>query len=288
MNKKQEEALVKEWQDFFTKFIKKQDDKSKQSPTKQAENSQAQETSGTIEFFDSFYINIIQVKISQAIIINQNTIQSAENLPKGQENDNGRTSRGEPTSTPNSTRENTNNATTPPIPTNATTMQDDDKEQGDNRNAKQRAAENTARFANSGGYSQNERAFNDNRGSDTNKSASTAVGEGLKEFKTIYGIEIQTNEAELKELERKVLEWKGLFSYSPSTAQSELDKFLQENIQEFRKNEGRYLESSKYKLYANFAVAIRVCQILNYEPSREKTEEIKKILGVKKLKVNAI
>ena len=110
-------------------------------------------------------------------------------MPKGQENGSSNDGKGskQPTSTRNLAGNNANNTTTPPIPTNATTMQDDDKEQGDNGNAKQRAAENTARFTSDSSLPQNERTNHNNRGSDTNKSASAAVGEGLKEFKASYG-----------------------------------------------------------------------------------------------------
>lgn len=209
MKKENIEDLAKEWQDFFAKYLKERD-KNKQNTIQTAENSQTQRITSTIETFSEIRLTYTQIRIQT--LINQNTIQFTENLPKGQENGSSNDGKGfkQPTSTRNHTGNNAKNSATPILQPNATTMRADDTNRGreSNGNAGSSTAGETERFTSDSSLPQDERTHNNNRQSDTSKSQSTAMGDGraavgagLKEFKAIYGIEIKPNEAELKELE---------------------------------------------------------------------------------------
>ena len=155
--------------------------------------------------------------------INQNTIQSQDNLSKGQENGRNDDGKGfkQPTSTPNLTGNNAGIAETPTIRENDELLQNDNEGQGNDRTNGRSAVGITSTPASNGGLPQNERTPDNNTRGDTSKSQRTAeseesedisrrgraeseisqtesresraVGEGLKEFKAIYRKQIKHN-----------------------------------------------------------------------------------------------
>lgn len=77
-----------------------------------------------------------------------------------------------------------------------------------------------------------------------------SLGAGLEEFAKIYGIEIQANEQELKELENKIKEWKQTFLKSRELAEKSMNNFLEKSIQELQHSQSVFYSDALPKAYA--------------------------------------
>lgn len=109
---------------------------------------------------------------------------------------------------------------------------------------------------------------------------SRSLGAGLEEFAKIYGIEIQADEQELKELENKIKEWKQTFLKSRELAEKSMNSFLEKSIQELQHSQSVFYADALPKAYAKFATAILTLTNLGYKLDTQNTAKIQKILKI--------
>lgn len=107
-----------------------------------------------------------------------------------------------------------------------------------------------------------------------------SLGAGLEEFAKIYGIEIQANEQELKELENKIKEWKQISLKSRELAEKSMNSFLEKSIQELQHSQSVFYADALPKAYAKFATAILTLVNLGYKLDTQNTAKIQKILKI--------
>ena len=129
----------------------------------------------------------------------------------------------------------------------------------------------TAKGAESGAQSRESGAISRRGGS---------LGAGLEEFAKIYGIEIQANEQELKELENKIKEWKQISLKSRELAERLMNNFLEKSIQELQHNQSVFYADALPKAYAKFATAILTLVNLGYKLDQQNATKIQKILKI--------
>lgn len=109
---------------------------------------------------------------------------------------------------------------------------------------------------------------------------SRSLGAGFEEFAKIYGIEIQANEQELKELENKIKEWKQTFLKSRELAEKSMNSFLEKSIQELQHSQSVFYVDALPKAYAKFATDILTLANLGYKLDTQNTAKIQKILKI--------
>ena len=107
-----------------------------------------------------------------------------------------------------------------------------------------------------------------------------SLGAGLEEFAKIYGIEIQADEQELKELENKIKEWKQTFLKSRELAERLMNNFLEKSIQELQHSQSVFYADALPKAYAKFATAILTLVNLGYKLDQQNATKIQKILKI--------
>ena len=107
-----------------------------------------------------------------------------------------------------------------------------------------------------------------------------SLGAGLEEFAKIYGIEIQADEQELKELENKIKEWKQTFLKSRELAEKSMNGFLEKSIQELQHSQSVFYADVLPKAYAKFATVILTLVNLGYKLDTQNTAKIQKILKI--------
>ena len=225
-------------------------------------------------------------------IINQNTLQSQQNLAQGQENGANAQSRiysqhdGQAIS-PADLRQFSFNS-----------QQNSSSHRRDNeRNSPLRsllAGTDSPRTPNERGISDSgERNFAESRstaisrrgGAQSRESGAISkrggsLGAGLEEFAKIYGIEIQADEQELKELENKIKEWKQISLKSRELAERLMNNFLEKSIQELQHNQSVFYADALPKAYAKFATAILTLVNLGYKLDQQNATKIQKILKI--------
>ena len=129
---------------------------------------------------------------------------------------------------------------------------------------------------------------NRNESTSTAKSAESgaisrrggSLGAGLEEFAKIYGIEIQADEQELKELENKIKEWKQISLKSRELAERLMNNFLEKSIQELQHSQSVFYADALPKAYAKFATAILTLVNLGYKLDQQNATKIQKILKI--------
>lgn len=129
----------------------------------------------------------------------------------------------------------------------------------------------TAKSAESGTRIANEQEISRRSGS---------LGAGLEEFAKIYGIEIQADEQELKELENKIKEWKQISLKSRELAERLMNNFLEKSIQELQHSQSVFYADALPKAYAKFATAILTLVNLGYKLDQQNATKIQKILKI--------
>lgn len=129
----------------------------------------------------------------------------------------------------------------------------------------------TAKSAESGTRIANEQEISRRSGS---------LGAGLEEFAKIYGIEIQADEQELKELENKIKEWKQISLKSRELAERLMNNFLEKSIQELQHSQSVFYADALPKAYAKFATAILTLVDLGYKLDQQNATKIQKILKI--------
>lgn len=129
----------------------------------------------------------------------------------------------------------------------------------------------TAKSAESGAQSRESGAISRRGGS---------LGAGLEEFAKIYGIEIQADEQELKELEIKIKEWKQISLKSRELAERLMNNFLEKSIQELQHSQSVFYADALPKAYAKFATAILTLVNLGYKLDQQNATKIQKILKI--------
>ena len=107
-----------------------------------------------------------------------------------------------------------------------------------------------------------------------------SLGAGLEEFAKIYGIEIQANEQELKELENKIKEWKQISLKSRELAERLMNNFLEKSIQELQHSQSVFYADALPKASAKFATAILTLVNLGYKLDQQNATKIQKILKI--------
>ena len=107
-----------------------------------------------------------------------------------------------------------------------------------------------------------------------------SLGAGLEEFAKIYGIEIQANEQELKELENKIKEWKQISLKSRELAEKSMNGFLEKSIQELQHSQSVFYADALPKAYAKFATTILTLVNLGYKLDQQNATKIQKILKI--------
>ena len=218
-------------------------------------------------------------------IINQNTLQSQQNLAQGQENGANAQSRihsqhdGQ-TISPTDLRQFSFNARQ-----NSSSHRRDDERNSPLRSLL--ASTDSPRTPNERGISDSgERNFAESRS--TARSAKSgarsrrgrSLGAGLEEFAKIYGIEIQADEQELKELENKIKEWKQISLKSRELAEKLMNNFLEKSIQELQHSQSVFYADALPKAYAKFATAILTLVNLGYKLDQQNATKIQKILKI--------
>ena len=225
-------------------------------------------------------------------IINQNTLQSQQNLAQGQENGANAQSRihsqhdGQ-TISPADLRQFSFNAQQ-----NSSSHRRDDERNSPLRSLL--ASTDSPRTPNERGISDSgERNFAESRstarsrrgGAQSRESGAISrqggsLGAGLEEFAKIYGIEIQANEQELKELENKIKEWKQISLKSRELAERLMNNFLEKSIQELQHSQSVFYADALPKAYAKFATAILTLVNLGYKLDQQNATKIQKILKI--------
>ena len=218
-------------------------------------------------------------------IINQNTLQSQQNLAQGQENGANAQSRihsqhdGQ-TISPTDLRQFSFNSQQ-----NSSSHRRDDERNSPLRSLL--ASTDSPRTPNERGISDSgERNFAESRS--TARSAKSgarsrrgrSLGAGLEEFAKIYGIEIQADEQELKELENKIKEWKQISLKSRELAERLMNNFLEKSIQELQHSQSVFYANALPKAYAKFATAILTLVNLGYKLDQQNATKIQKILKI--------
>ena len=224
--------------------------------------------------------------------INQNTLQSQQNLTQGQENGANAQSRiysqhdGQAIS-PTDLRQFSFNAQQ-----NSSSHRRDDERNSPLRSLL--ASTDSPRTPNERGISHSgERNFAESRstarsrrgGAQSRESGAISrrggsLGAGLEEFAKIYGIEIQANEQELKELENKIKEWKQISLKSRELAEKSMNGFLEKSIQELQHSQSVFYADALPKAYAKFATAILTLVNLGYKLDQQNATKIQKILKI--------
>ena len=225
-------------------------------------------------------------------IINQNTLQSQQNLAQGQENGANAQSRihsqhdGQAIS-PADLRQFSFNAQQ-----NSSSHRRDDERNSPLRSLL--ASTDSPRTPNERGISDSgERNFAESRstarsrrgGAQSRESGAISrrggsLGAGLEEFAKIYGIEIQADEQELKELENKIKEWKQISLKSRELAEKSMNGFLEKSIQELQHSQSVFYADALPKAYAKFATAILTLVNLGYKLDQQNATKIQKILKI--------
>ena len=225
-------------------------------------------------------------------IINQNTLQSQQNLAQGQENGANAQSRihsqhdGQ-TISPTDLRQFSFNSQQ-----NSSSHRRDDERNSPLRSLL--ASTDSPRTPNERGISDSgERNFAESRstarsrrgGAQSRESGAISrrggsLGAGLEEFAKIYGIEIQANEQELKELENKIKEWKQISLKSRELAEILMNNFLEKSIQELQHSQSVFYANALPKAYAKFATAILTLVNLGYKLDQQNATKIQKILKI--------
>ena len=225
-------------------------------------------------------------------IINQNTLQSQQNLAQGQENGANAQSRihsqhdGQAIS-PTDLRQFSFNSQQ-----NSSSHRRDDERNSPLRSLL--ASTDSPRTPNERGISDSgERNFAESRstarsrrgGAQSRESGAISrrggsLGTGLEEFAKIYGIEIQANEQELKELENKIKEWKQISLKSRELAEKLMNNFLEKSIQELQHSQSVFYADALPKAYAKFATAILTLVNLGYKLDQQNATKIQKILKI--------
>ena len=225
-------------------------------------------------------------------IINQNTLQSQQNLAQGQENGANAQSRihsqhdGQAIS-PTDLRQFSFNSQQ-----NSSSHRRDDERNSPLRSLL--ASTDSPRTPNERGISDSgERNFAESRstarsrrgGAQSRESGAISrrggsLGTGLEEFAKIYGIEIQANEQELKELENKIKEWKQISLKSRELAEKLMNNFLEKSIQELQHSQSVFYANALPKAYAKFATAILTLVNLGYKLDQQNATKIQKILKI--------
>ena len=225
-------------------------------------------------------------------IINQNTLQSQQNLAQGQENGANAQSRiysqhdGQ-TISPTDLRQFSFNSQQ-----NSSSHRRDDERNSTLRSLL--ASTDSPRTPNERGISDSgERNFAESRstarsrrgGAQSRESGAISkrggsLGAGLEEFAKIYGIEIQADEQELKELENKIKEWKQISLKSRELAERLMNNFLEKSIQELQHSQSVFYADALPKAYAKFATAILTLVNLGYKLDQQNATKIQKILKI--------
>lgn len=225
-------------------------------------------------------------------IINQNTLQSQQNLAQGQENGANAQSRihsqhdGQAIS-PTDLRQFSFNSQQ-----NSSSHRRDDERNSPLRSLL--ASTDSPRTPNERGISDSgERNFAESRstarsrrgGAQSRESGAISkrggsLGAGLEEFAKIYGIEIQADEQELKELENKTKEWKQISLKSRELAERLMNNFLEKSIQELQHSQSVFYADALPKAYAKFATAILTLVNLGYKLDQQNATKIQKILKI--------
>ena len=210
--------------------------------------------------------------------INQNTLQSQQNLAQGQENGANAQSRiysqhdGQAIS-PTDLRQFSFNAQQ-----NSSSHRRDDERNSPLRSLL--ASTDSPRTPNERGISDSgERNFAESR-STARSRRGRSLGAGLEEFAKIYGIEIQADEQELKELENKIKEWKQISLKSRELAERLMNNFLEKSIQELQHSQSVFYADALPKAYAKFATAILTLVNLGYKLDQQNATKIQKILKI--------
>ena len=136
----------------------------------------------------------------------------------------------------------------------------------------------TAKSAESGTRIANEQEISRRGGAISRRGGS--LGAGLEEFAKIYGIEIQADEQELKELENKIKEWKQISLKSRELAERLMNNFLEKSIQELQHSQSVFYANALPKAYAKFATAILTLVNLGYKLDQQNATKIQKILKI--------
>ena len=136
----------------------------------------------------------------------------------------------------------------------------------------------TAKGAESGTRIANEQEISRRSGAISRRGGS--LGAGLEEFAKIYGIEIQANEQELKELENKIKEWKQISLKSRELAERLMNNFLEKSIQELQHSQSVFYADALPKAYAKFATVILTLVNLGYKLDQQNATKIQKILKI--------
>ena len=211
-------------------------------------------------------------------IINQNTLQSQQNLAQGQENGANAQSRihsqydGQAIS-PTNLRQFSFNSQQ-----NSSSHRRDDERNSPLRSLL--ASTDSPRTPNERGISDSEeRNFAESRSTARSRRGGS-LGAGLEEFAKIYGIEIQTNEQELKEIENKIKEWKQISLKSRELAEKSMNGFLEKSIQELQHSQSVFYADALPKAYAKFATAILTLVNLGYKLDQQNATKIQKILKI--------
>lgn len=225
-------------------------------------------------------------------IINQNTLQSQQNLAQGQENGANAQSQiysqhdGQAIS-PADLRQFSFNSQQ-----NSSSHRRDDERNSPLRSLL--ASTDSPRTPNERGISDSgERNFAESRstarsrrgGAQSRESGAISrrggsLGAGLEEFTKIYGIEIQADEQELKELENKIKEWKQISLKSRELAERLMNNFLEKSIQELQHSQSVFYADALPKAYAKFATAILTLVNLGYKLDQQNATKIQKILKI--------
>ena len=143
----------------------------------------------------------------------------------------------------------------------------------------------TAKSAESGTRIANEQEISRRGGAQSRESGAISkrgrsLGAGLEEFAKIYGIEIQADEQELKELENKIKEWKQISLKSRELAERLMNNFLEKSIQELQHSQSVFYADALPKAYAKFATAILTLVNLGYKLDQQNATKIQKILKI--------
>ena len=225
-------------------------------------------------------------------IINQNTLQSQQNLAQGQENGANAQSRihsqhdGQAIS-PADLRQFSFNSQQ-----NSSSHRRDDERNSPLRSLL--ASTDSPRTPNERGISDSgERNFAESRSTARSRRGGAqsrengaisrrggSLGAGLEEFAKIYGIEIQANEQELKELENKIKEWKQISLKSRELAEKLMNNFLEKSIQELQHSQSVFYADALPKAYAKFATVILTLVNLGYKLDQQNATKIQKILKI--------